>query len=149
MVWVSSKVSEAGISPAALSIASLATEAKIATVVAISGTSVVVERSPYMVRTSFTLGQSSSVIADWAVKNGIDKDKFLAAYSSFSVLAKLRNAGRTATNYDVDSTPTLIVDGRYLTNPSMVDTSNPGIPGAGLGPATLQVVDALIAAARH
>jgi branched-chain amino acid transport system substrate-binding protein len=63
----------AGISPAALSIASLSTEAKIATVVAISGTSVVVERSPYMVRTSFTLGQSSATIADWAVKNGAKK----------------------------------------------------------------------------
>jgi branched-chain amino acid transport system substrate-binding protein len=69
----------AGISPAALSIASLSTEAKIATVVAISGTSVVVERSPYMVRTSFTLGQSSSVIADWAVKNGAKKIVTLVA----------------------------------------------------------------------
>jgi branched-chain amino acid transport system substrate-binding protein len=69
----------AGISPAALSIASLSTEAKIATVVAISGTSVVVERSPYMVRTSFTLGQSSAVIADWAVKNGAKKIVTLVA----------------------------------------------------------------------
>ena len=68
-----------GISPAALSIAALSTEAKIATVVAISGTSVVVERSPYMVRTSFTLGQSSSVIADWAIKNGAKKIVTLVA----------------------------------------------------------------------
>jgi branched-chain amino acid transport system substrate-binding protein len=68
-----------GISPAALSIAPLSTEAKIATVVAISGTSVVVERSPYMVRTSFTLGQSSSVIADWATKNGAKKIVTLVA----------------------------------------------------------------------
>jgi len=69
----------AGISPAALSIAALSTEAKIATVVAISGTSVVMERSPYMVRSSFTLGQSSSVIADWAVKNGAKKIVTLVA----------------------------------------------------------------------
>jgi branched-chain amino acid transport system substrate-binding protein len=69
----------AGISPAALSIAALSTEAKVATVVAISGTSVVVERSPYMVRTSFTLGQSSSVIADWAVRNGAKKIVTLVA----------------------------------------------------------------------
>ncbi len=68
-----------GISPAALSIAALSTEAKIATVVAISGTSVVVERSPYMVRTSFTLGQSSSIIADWATKNGAKKIVTLVA----------------------------------------------------------------------
>jgi branched-chain amino acid transport system substrate-binding protein len=62
-----------GITPAALSIAPLVTEAKMATVVMTSGASVTVDRSPYMVRTSFTLGQSSSVMADWAVQNGAKK----------------------------------------------------------------------------
>jgi branched-chain amino acid transport system substrate-binding protein len=60
----------AGITPTALAIAPLVTEAKIPTVVMASGASVTVDRSPYMVRTTFTLGQSSSVIADWAVQNG-------------------------------------------------------------------------------
>ncbi|HLN37001.1 MAG TPA: ABC transporter substrate-binding protein [Xanthobacteraceae bacterium] len=63
----------AGITPSAMSIAPIATEAKIPTVVMISGTSVVTERSPYYVRTSFTLGQQSSIIADWAIKNGSRK----------------------------------------------------------------------------
>lgn len=63
----------AGITPAALAIAPLATEAKIPTVVLVSGASVTVERSPYMVRTSFTLAQSSAVMADWAVMNGAKK----------------------------------------------------------------------------
>ena len=39
----------------------------------ISGTSVVTERSPYYVRTCFTLGQQSGIIADWAIKNGSHK----------------------------------------------------------------------------
>jgi branched-chain amino acid transport system substrate-binding protein len=39
----------------------------------VSGASITTERSPYIVRTSFTLGQSSSIIADWAVKNGAKK----------------------------------------------------------------------------
>jgi branched-chain amino acid transport system substrate-binding protein len=60
----------AGITPSSLTIAPLVTEAKIPTVVMVSGASVTVERSPYMVRTGFTLGQSSAVIADWAVRNG-------------------------------------------------------------------------------
>src|SRR5262245_18193945 len=60
----------AGITPSALTIAPLVTEAKIATVVMVSGASITVDRSPFMVRTGFTLGQSSSVIADWAVQNG-------------------------------------------------------------------------------
>jgi branched-chain amino acid transport system substrate-binding protein len=48
-------------------------QGKVATVVMVSGTSVVTERSPYYVRTSFTLGQQSGIIADWAIKNGSKK----------------------------------------------------------------------------
>jgi branched-chain amino acid transport system substrate-binding protein len=59
-----------GLTPNALAIAPLSRDAKIATVVMISGTSSVTEASPYLVRTSFTLGQQSGVIADWAAKNG-------------------------------------------------------------------------------
>jgi len=63
----------AGITPSALTIAPLVSEAKIATVVMVSGASITVERSPYMVRTSFTLGQSSAVMADWLAQNGARK----------------------------------------------------------------------------
>jgi len=59
-----------GITPTALAIGQLVTQAKIATVVMVSGASVTVDRSPYMVRTSFTLGQSSAVIGEWAARNG-------------------------------------------------------------------------------
>jgi len=63
----------AGTTPSAMSMAPIATEAKIPTVVMISGTSVVTERSPYYVRTCFTLGQQSGIMADWAIKNGSKK----------------------------------------------------------------------------
>ncbi|NVM75308.1 thiol:disulfide interchange protein DsbA [Duganella sp. SG902] len=85
---------------------------------------------------------------DWAVKNGIDKEKFTATYNSFAVMTRLKGAGRVAAAYEVNSTPTMVVAGRYLTNPTMVDASNPGIPRAQLGAATLQVLDALVAQAR-
>jgi branched-chain amino acid transport system substrate-binding protein len=62
-----------GITPSSLAIAPLSAEAKITTVVMVSGASITVERSPYMVRTSFTLGQSSAVMADWAAQNGAKK----------------------------------------------------------------------------
>jgi len=91
---------------------------------------------------------SDAANIDWAVKNGIDKDKFTTAYNSFSVMTRLRNAGRVAGAYEVNSTPTLVVDGRYVTNPSMVDAANPGIPRPQLDAATLQVVDALVAQSR-
>jgi len=63
----------AGLTPSAMAMAPVATEGKVPTVVMVSGTSVVTERSPYYVRTSFTLGQQSGIIADWAIKNGSKK----------------------------------------------------------------------------
>src|ERR1043166_6386879 len=60
----------AGITPTALALTQLVTQAKIPTVVIISGASITVDRSPYMTRTSFTLGQSSMIMGDWAAKNG-------------------------------------------------------------------------------
>ena len=62
-----------GVTPAALAAAPLATQAKVTEVVMVAGTSIITEKSPYIVRTSFTLPQSSTVIGDWAVKNGIEK----------------------------------------------------------------------------
>ncbi len=62
-----------GVTPAALAAAPLATEAKVVELVMAAGTSIITERSPYIVRTSFTLPQSSVIIADWAAKNGIKK----------------------------------------------------------------------------
>jgi branched-chain amino acid transport system substrate-binding protein len=60
----------AGPTPNALAIAPLSREARIPLVLMISRTSFVAEASPYIVRTSFTLGQQSAIVADWAVKNG-------------------------------------------------------------------------------
>ena len=62
-----------GITPTALAVAPLATEAKVVELVMAAGTSIITERSPYIVRTSFTLAQSTVPMADWAVKNGIKK----------------------------------------------------------------------------
>src|SRR5258705_2400540 len=59
-----------GVTPAALAAAPLATEAKVVELVMAAGTSIITERSPYITRTSFTLPQSSVIIADWPAKNG-------------------------------------------------------------------------------
>jgi len=59
-----------GITPTALAVAPLVTQAKIATVVMVSGASITVDKSPYMVRTGFVLGQSSGIMGEWAAKNG-------------------------------------------------------------------------------
>src|SRR5215467_14253359 len=68
-----------GLTPIALAVAPIATAAKVPEVVTLAGTSIITEKSPYIVRTSFTLPQSATVIADWAAKNGIKKVVTLVA----------------------------------------------------------------------
>jgi branched-chain amino acid transport system substrate-binding protein len=53
--------------------APLLTEAQKPAVIMISSTTAVVEKSPFFVRTSCTLAQSSAILADWAVKKGFGK----------------------------------------------------------------------------
>jgi branched-chain amino acid transport system substrate-binding protein len=62
-----------GVTPTALAVAPLATQAKVVALVMAAGTSIITERSPYLTRTSFTLPQSSVIMADWALKNNIKK----------------------------------------------------------------------------
>ncbi len=62
-----------GITPSAMATAPIATQAKVPEVVMAAGTSSITEASPFIVRTSFTLAQSSVPMAEWAAKNGIKK----------------------------------------------------------------------------
>ena len=62
-----------GITPSAKATAPIATQAKVPEVVMAAGTSSITEDSPFIVRTSFTLAQSSVPMAEWAAKNGIKK----------------------------------------------------------------------------
>ncbi len=60
-----------GLTPGALATAPIATEAKIPQVVMMAATSVITERSPYIVRTSFSVPQTTVPLANWAAANGI------------------------------------------------------------------------------
>lgn len=63
-----------GITPSAFATAPIASQSKTPMVVMAAGTSSITQSSPYIVRTSFTLAQSSVSIADWAAsKGGIKK----------------------------------------------------------------------------
>ena len=59
-----------GITPTALAIAPLITEAKKATFVMSSGASITTTKSPYFVRAGFILSPQSWIMAEWARKNG-------------------------------------------------------------------------------
>jgi len=62
-----------GLTPLALAAAPVATEAKVPMVVMAAATSVIPQRSPFIVRSGFTLPQVTAPIAEWAAKNGIKR----------------------------------------------------------------------------
>jgi branched-chain amino acid transport system substrate-binding protein len=62
-----------GLTPGALATAPIATEAKVPEIVMMAATSVITEKSPYIVRTSFSVPQTTVPLATWAAENGIKK----------------------------------------------------------------------------
>ncbi len=62
-----------GLTPNALAVAPIATEAKVPMVIMNAATSIITTKSPYIVRVSMTLPQITQPIAIWAAKNGVKK----------------------------------------------------------------------------
>src|SRR5215813_8316660 len=62
-----------GLTPNALAVAPVATEAKKPMVIMNAATSIITTRSPYVVRVSHTLPQDTQPIALWAAKNGVKR----------------------------------------------------------------------------
>jgi branched-chain amino acid transport system substrate-binding protein len=70
------------LTPDAVAVAPLATQAKKPTIIMLAGTAGLPARSPYLARVSFTLTQATVPMALWAYKNGIRK--IYMAVSDFS-----------------------------------------------------------------
>lgn len=68
----------------------------------------------------------------WLAKNGIDLKKYQEMEKSFSVQNKVRAAREYPQKYRIESTPTLVVNGKYLVPNRDPDT-------------TIRVIDTLIA----
>jgi thiol:disulfide interchange protein DsbA len=81
----------------------------------------------------------------FALRNGVDPLKFVAAYNSFSAQSKSLQARQTASAYKIDAVPAMGVQGRYYTNGNL---ANGGAAG-GSNNHMLGVVDALIARVRQ
>ncbi len=72
-------------------------------------------------------------------KQGIDVNKFKAAYNSFSGSVEMNKLAKMVQDYQVDGVPMFIINGKYVTAPSMVGKEDGTV---------LTVVDQLIAKER-
>jgi thiol:disulfide interchange protein DsbA len=79
-----------------------------------------------------------AVLGSWIAKQGVDRKKFEALYSSFSVQAKATQGAKLATIYGINGVPSFIVDGRYSTSMSMTESE----------PRLFDVLDQLVDMAR-
>lgn len=68
------------------------------------------------------------VMLQWAVRHGIDGNVWADAYNSAAVTAKVERAKELTQDYSVQGTPSLVVDGRYLTSPAMARSEQRMIP---------------------
>jgi branched-chain amino acid transport system substrate-binding protein len=60
-----------GLTPNAMAVAPVVTEAKVPMIISNAATSVITTRSPYIARVSMTIPQVSAPMAEWALKNGV------------------------------------------------------------------------------
>ncbi|MDE2260365.1 MAG: thiol:disulfide interchange protein DsbA/DsbL [Betaproteobacteria bacterium] len=62
---------------------------------------------------------SQDVLFDWLEKQGVNRQKFMDAFNSFSVQSRVQRGDQKAMEYGVDAVPTVIIDGKFRTSPSM------------------------------
>lgn len=75
------------------------------------------------------------VIAEWASKQGLDREKFMAIYRSDETRQKVERARKQTMAYEIQGTPSLVVDGRFLTD--------------GASAKTIEILDRMVRIARQ
>jgi thiol:disulfide interchange protein DsbA len=92
---------------------------------------------------------SDELVADFIAKQGVDRKKFIDAYNSFGVAAKVRRANAMMEAYQVDSWPLIAIDGRFITSPSLTNSGGkPASNEAELHAKVLAVMDHLVKTAQ-
>lgn len=90
---------------------------------------------------------SDEAVLNWVTKAGLDRAKFLDAWNSFGVQTKMKRASALISAYKVEFAPVLVIDGKYMTAPSLVANSDKTRDEQALFRSTLQVADFLVAKA--
>ncbi len=61
-------------------------------------------------------------MTDFLGKHGIDTEEFIEKYNSFGTEARVNKASNLAKKYQIDSVPTIIINGKFLTSGSYVSS---------------------------
>lgn len=88
--------------------------------------------------------RDANAIFDWAASKGVDRKKFADTYNSFGIIGRTQRSIELTKKFDIPGTPALVIDGRYLTAPSMTLKADRSVDYDRF----FQVVDGLIAEAR-
>jgi len=75
---------------------------------------------------------------DWAASKGLDRKKVEDVFTSFAISGKMNRAKQQAQAFDIQSVPTVVVDGKFVTGSDRVG-SHAQLPAA---------IDELVAKAR-
>jgi len=67
---------------------------------------------------------------DWIATKGVDRKKAEELFNSFGIVGKVNRAKQLAQSYQIQSVPTIIVDGKYATGPEKLPGGHAGIPPA-------------------
>jgi thiol:disulfide interchange protein DsbA len=70
------------------------------------------------------------VMADWAQRHGVDRGRWLEVYQSEEVTRRVEQARRMTQDYDIQGTPSVVINGRYLTSSGMTDDVKLVVPVA-------------------
>ena len=65
---------------------------------------------------------------DWAASNGLDRKKVEELWGSFGVIGKVSRAKQLAGAYNIQSVPTIIVDGKFITGGDKLPNGHASVP---------------------
>jgi thiol:disulfide interchange protein DsbA len=92
---------------------------------------------------------TEDAVFEWAHKVGLDRARFIDAWNSFGVQAKMRRADAMMAAYRINEWPMVAIAGRYMTSPSQAGEGNKALQSEEeLQQGALKVMDFLVAKAR-
>ena len=83
-------------------------------------------------------------VIDFIVKSGIDRNKFTQLYNSVTVQTKVQRSLQMMSSYKINSWPTIVIDGKYVTTLAQAGSRMPTNDETAANQLMLKVMDDLV-----